>query len=124
MTLLSDAPPQQHTPDVTGWVFRISAGLLFLAVGLTKFNDRSWVRLFLEIGMGDWFRYLTGAIQSTAGLLLLIPKTTSIGAAVAGCTMLGAIGFHLFVLDTSVGGAIIPAIILAFLAVTGWRSID
>jgi len=38
MTLLSDAPPQQHTPDVTAWVFRISAGLLFLAVGIASFN--------------------------------------------------------------------------------------
>ena len=37
----------------TGWVFRISAGLLFLAVGLTKFNDRSWVGLFADIGFGD-----------------------------------------------------------------------
>ena len=124
MTLLSDAPPQQEALDVTGWVFRISAGLLFLAVGLTKFNDRSWVGLFADIGFGDWFRYLTGAIQSTAGVLLLVPRTTKAGAALAGCTMAGAIAVHLFMLDTGVGGAIIPAIILGFLAVVGLRSND
>jgi uncharacterized membrane protein YphA (DoxX/SURF4 family) len=124
MTLLSDAPPQQEALDVTGWVFRISAALLFLAVGLTKFNDRSWVGLFADIGFGDWFRYLTGAIQSTAGVLLLVPRTTKAGAALAGCTMAGAIAVHLFMLDTGVGGAIIPAIILGFLAVVGLRSND
>jgi putative oxidoreductase len=124
MTLLSDAPPQQEAPDVTDWVFRISAGLLFLAIGLTKFNDRTWVGLFADIGFGDWFRYLTGAIQSTAGVLLLVPRTTKAGAVLAGCTMAGAIAVHLFVLDTGVGGAIIPAIILGFLAVVGLRSSD
>ena len=124
MTLLSETPPQQDTPDVTGWVFRISAGLLFLAVGLTKFNNRSWVGLFADIGFGDWFRYLTGAIQSSAGLLLLVPRTTKVGAALAGCTMAGAIGVHLFLLDTGVGGAIIPAFFLALLAAVGLRSTD
>jgi uncharacterized membrane protein YphA (DoxX/SURF4 family) len=124
MTLLSDAPPQQEAPDVTGWVFQISAGLLFLAIGLTKFNDRTWVGLFADIGFGDWFRYLTGAIQSTAGVLLLVPRTTKAGAVLAGCTMAGAIAVHMFLLDTGIGGAIIPALILAFLAVVGLRTSD
>lgn len=124
MTLLSEAPPQQHSFDVTAWVMRISAGLLFLAVGVTKFNDRTWVDLFADIGIGDWFRYLTGAIQSVAAVLLLVPRTTRIGAALAGCTMAGAVAVHLFLLDTGIGGAIIPAVILAFLAIVGLRSND
>ena len=125
VTLLSDAPPQQRTPDVTAWVFRISAGLLFLAVGLVKFQSRSiWVQLFANIGIGDWFRYLTGTIQCIAGLLLLVPHTTRVGAALAACTMVGAVAVHLFVLDTGVGGAVIPAIILGFLATVGLRSSD
>jgi len=125
MTLLSDAPPQQHTPDVTAWVFRISAGLLFLAVGIAKFQTRSiWVQLFADIGLGDWFRYLTGTIQFIAGLLLLVPRTARGGAALAACTMVGAVAVHLFVLDTGIGGAVIPAIILGFLATVGLRSND
>jgi len=123
MTLLSEAPPQQRSVDVTGWVLRISAGLLFLVVGLAKFQTRSiWVQIFAQIGLGDWFRYLTGTLQCIAGLLLVVPRTTKIGAALAGCTMAGAVAVHLFVLDTGVGGAIIPAIILAFLAAAGFRS--
>jgi uncharacterized membrane protein YphA (DoxX/SURF4 family) len=99
-------------------------GLVFLAIGVTKFNDRTWVGLFADIGLGDWFRYLTGAIQSVAGVLLLVPRTTRIGAALAGCTMAGAVAVHLFLLDTGIGGAVIPAVILAFLAIVGLRSND
>jgi len=125
MTLLSEPQPRPATFDVNGWVMRISAGALFLAVGLAKFQSRSiWVQMFTNIGLGDWFRYLTGLIQCTAGLLLLVPRTTKAGAALAGCTMAGAVAVHLFVLDTGVGGAIIPAIILAFLAAVGLRSND
>jgi putative oxidoreductase len=125
MTLLSEAPPPQSSFDVTGWVLRISAGLLFLAVGLAKFQSRSiWVQLFANIGLADWFRYLTGTLQCIAGLLLLVPRTAKAGAALAGGTMAGAVAVHLFVLDTGVGGAIIPAIILVFLAAVGLRSSD
>jgi putative oxidoreductase len=125
MTLLSEAPPQQHSFDVTGWVMRISAGLLFLGVGLAKFQSRSiWVQLFANIGLGDWFRYLTGTIQCIAGILLLAPRTTTAGAALAGCTMAGAVVVHLFMLDTGVGGAVIPAVIFAFLGAVYSRSTD
>ena len=74
---LSLATPERvPTFDVTGWVLRISASVLFLGVGVTKFNtDSYWVRLFAEIGFGDWFRYLTGGLQVASGLLFLIPRT-------------------------------------------------
>jgi hypothetical protein len=36
--------------------------------------------------------------------------------------MAGAVAVHLFVLDTGIGGAIIPGVILVFLAVVGTRT--
>jgi putative oxidoreductase len=112
--LLATAP-RTPTFDVTGWVLRISAAILFLGVGLSKFeSDSQWVGLFAAIGLGDWFRYLTGALQAVGGALFLLPKTVPVAAAVAGSTMLGAVAAHLFVLGTGIGGAVIPAIVLAF----------
>jgi hypothetical protein len=97
------------TFDVTGWVLRISAGLLFLGVGLAKFSsDSYWVRLFADIGLGEWFRYLTGALQVMGGLLFLVPRTVYPAAVLAGSTMIGAVVVHMFVLDTGFGGAIFP----------------
>lgn len=117
--------PQTPSFDVTGWVLRVSAAILFLSVGLSKFeSDSHWVRLFAAIGLGDWFRYVTGALQVVGGALFLVPKTVPAAAALAGATMLGAVAVHLFVLGTGVGGAIIPAIVLAFVACVALRRVD
>lgn len=106
------------TIDVTRAVLRISAGLLFLAVGLAKFQSESyWVKLFADIGLGDWFRYLTGGLQVAGGLLFLIPRTVYAAAVLAGSTMMGAVIVHLFVLDTGFGGAIFPLALLILIAV-------
>lgn len=106
------------TIDVTRAVLRISAGLLFLAVGLAKFQSESyWVKLFADIGLGDWFRYLTGGLQVAGGLLFLIPRTVYAAAVLAGSTMIGAVIVHLFVLDTGFGGAIFPLALLILIAV-------
>ncbi len=103
--------------DVTGWVLRLGAAALFVGVGLSKFEaDTHWVELFAAIGVGDWFRYLTGALQTAGGLLFLVPQARWPAAVLTGATMLGAAGVHLFVLDTGVGGAIIPAVVLVFVA--------
>jgi hypothetical protein len=108
--------------DVRRWVLRMAAAGLFLALGLTKFRAQSlWVRLFAEIGLGDWFRYLTGALQAAAGLLFLAPRTVVAASVLAGGTMVGAALVHLFVLDTGIGGAIVPLALLVFIVVVSRR---
>lgn len=115
-------PERAPTFDVTGWVLRISAGMLFLGVGFAKFSsDSYWVRLFADIGIGDWFRYLTGALQVAGGLLFLVRRTIYPAAVLAGTTMIGAVVVHMFVLDTGFGGAIFPLALLAFIAVVATR---
>jgi putative oxidoreductase len=125
-TLLDrDQPEPSPRFDVTGWVLRLSAGAIFLAVGIAKFGTEStWAKLFAEIGLGSWFRYLTGMLQVVGGLLLIAPPTTRAGAVLVGCTMAGAVLVHLLVLDTGVGGAIIPAAVLIFVAVIALRRPD
>ena len=116
------APERVPTFDVTGWVLRIAACGVFVGVGLTKFaSDSMWVKLFAQIGLGDWFRYVTGALQVAGGLLVLVPKTIYVGLVLAGVTMVGAIVVHLFVLDTGVGGAIIPLALLVFIVAVAAR---
>jgi putative oxidoreductase len=110
------------TFDVMGWVLRIAACGIFLGVRLTKFeSDSMWVRLFAQIGFGEWFRYLTGAIQVVGGALFLLPRTRYVGAALTGGTMVGAVLVHLFILPTGIGGAIIPFALLMFIIVVTLR---
>src|SRR5947209_19985926 len=75
---------------LTVWLPRVAVALVFVAVGSSKFSDPMWVRLFGRIGLGQWFRYLTGVMQIAGGLLVLIPRTSLAGIVLAACTMLGA----------------------------------
>ena len=70
--------------------------MVFLVEGADKFsNSRLWIRVFNEIGWGQWFRYFTGAVEIAGALLLLVPLTAWVGAALLMCTMLGALLVHL-----------------------------
>lgn len=114
--------PVERTPDridlIRMWAPRVAMSLFFLSFGSQKFTDAMWVRIFQTIGFGDWFRYMTGTLQITGALLLLIPRTALIGAAVLGTTMVGAMLAWMFFLE-SPGSAVVPAIILAMLIAIG-----
>jgi putative oxidoreductase len=96
------------------WILQIGAAGMFLMVGFSKLSgDPQLVGLFDAIGLGQWFRYLTGSVEVLGAVLLLIPRLSGLGALLLAGTMLGAVATHLFV----VGGSPLPAIIL--LIVTG-----
>jgi len=95
------------------WALQIiSAGMFLLAGGLKLAGVPVMVQLFDTIGVGQWFRYLTGAIEVVGAILLLIPALASYGAAALAVTMVGAIITHLFI----VGGN--PAMSILLLAST------
>ena len=96
------------------WILQIGAAGMFLMVGFLKLSgDPQLVGLFDAIGLGQWFRYLTGSIEILGAILLLIPRLSGLGAFLLVCVMLGAVPTHLFI----VGGSPLMAIIL--LIVTG-----
>ena len=80
------------------WVLQIGAAAMFLMAGGSKLAGApEMVGLFDVIGVGQWFRYLTGVIEVGSAVMLLVP------------TMIGAVLTHLFI----VGGS--PAIALVLL---------
>ena len=82
---------------------------MFLAAGVPKLlGAPMMVRMFHAIGIGQWFRYVTGSIEVLAGLSLLVPSVAFYGAIALAATMAGAIATHLFI----VGGSPVPAIVL------------
>jgi putative oxidoreductase len=96
------------------WILQIGAAGMFLMVGFFKLSgDPRMVALFDAIGLGQWFRYVTGALEVLGAVLLLIPRLSGLGALLLMGVMLGAVPTHLFV----VGGSPLSAIIL--LIVTG-----
>jgi len=96
------------------WILQIAAAGMFLMVGFLKLSgDAQLVGLFEAIGLGQWFRYLTGALEVAGAILLLLPRTSGLGALMLAGVMAGAVITHVFI----VGGSALMAIIL--LVVTG-----
>jgi uncharacterized membrane protein YphA (DoxX/SURF4 family) len=113
--------PERRGVDVADWVLRTGAGFLFVLLGAEKLSAESqWVKLFAELGLGQWFRYFTGALQVAGGILLVIPRTSVIGASALASTMLGAIVVHVFVLGDALA-SVYPAIYLGLIVAAGWK---
>src|SRR5882724_5836900 len=100
--------------NIVLWVLQIAAAGMFLMVGYLKLSGNAQlVGLFQAIGVGQWFRYLTGSLEVAGAILLLIPRTSGLGALMLAGIMICAVVTHVFI----VGGNPQPAIIL--LIVTG-----
>lgn len=101
------------------WGVRILLALAFGAAGAAKLAGvPQMVQVFEAIGVGQWFRYVTGAVEVGAAILLLVPAAGFYGALVLAATMACAVVTHLFV----IGGSPVPALVLGLLsAFVTWR---
>ena len=94
------------------WVLQVLTAAAFLVAGFATLSGQPMmVETFEKIGVGQWFRYVTGAIEIGSAILLLIPRLTPVGAALLVCTMTGAVLSHLLV----IGGSPVPALVLGVL---------
>ncbi|MBA3768598.1 MAG: DoxX family protein, partial [Acidobacteria bacterium] len=74
------------------------------------------VGLFNTIGIGQWFRYLTGALEVAGALALLIPRLSGAGALLLVGVMIGAVLTHLFVIGGNPGMAIVLLLVSVIIA--------
>jgi uncharacterized membrane protein YphA (DoxX/SURF4 family) len=119
LDLLPEPESRNQVPD---WAIRASIAILFFLIGLGKFSsspDSHWVIMFEQIHFGQRFRYFTGIVESTAALLVLIPRTAVFGLLVLACTMLCASLIVAFVLHQP-GEATFPGFLFLVLAAVTW----
>jgi uncharacterized membrane protein YphA (DoxX/SURF4 family) len=74
------------------------AAVFFLVGGAKLIGRPDMVRLFHDIGIGQWFRYVTGTIEVTGALLLIIPFLSGAAAIGLGVVMIVASLVELLVL--------------------------
>jgi len=97
---------------IGAWTLQGIIAAAFLAAGAAKLAGVPFmVDLFAQIGLGQWFRVVTGVVEIAGAVALLVPGLASIGGLWLGFTMVGAVATHLFVLHTSP----VPAIVLGVL---------
>ncbi len=91
--------------------------LAFAAAGIAKLlGVEMMVHTFDAVGVGQWFRYVTGAIELGSAVLLWVPGCTAYAAGLLVCTMIGALVAHFTVLSAMGAGAAVPAFVLGVLA--------
>lgn len=94
---------------------KVLAGLAFLAAGFAKLSGAEMmVATFDAVGVGQWFRYVTGAIEVLGAIALFVPAVRVYGAALLAMTMVGAILAHLLIL----GPSAVPALVLLAITAT------
>src|ERR1700761_5382969 len=88
---LTPSSLQLGRPALIGlWVLQVALTGMFLAAGGSKLAGApAMVTLFDAIGIGQWFRYVTGIIEIGAGIALLIPAAAVFGALLLIPTMIG-----------------------------------
>ena len=92
------------------WVVQIGlAGMFLLAGGSKLLGAPAMVALFNTIGIGQWFRYVTGLIEVGSALALLVPSAAVFGALALVPTMIGAVATELVIVGDS---AVPPAVLL------------
>lgn len=97
---------------IGAWTLQGILAAAFVAAGSAKLAGVPYmVELFNQIGVGQWFRVVTGIVEVTGAIALVFPGLASIGAAWLGSTMVFAVATHLFILHTSPA----PAIVLGLL---------
>jgi putative oxidoreductase len=104
--------------NIALWTLQLLAALAFLAAGSGKLlGSPDMIALFDAVGIGHWFRYVTGSLEVLGALLLIVPGKTALGAVLLGCVMAGAVIAHLTVLHTA---ATAPLVLFALTAVIAW----
>lgn len=115
MTTLTASVTRPRAATALLWSGQIAAAAMFLFAGSMQLSGApDMVQAFAAIGVGQWFRYLTGTIEVVSALLLLVPSLAFFGASALAVTMVGAVIAHLAIL----GGSPMPALVLLIVTST------
>jgi uncharacterized membrane protein YphA (DoxX/SURF4 family) len=104
--------------NIALWTLQVLVALALVAAGAGKLlGSAAMVALFDAVGLGQWFRYVTGALEVLGAFLLLVPGRTAFGAVLLACVMAGAVIAHFTVLHTA---ATIPLVLFVLAVLIAW----
>src|SRR5260370_40908046 len=95
---------QEEIMIITLWILSGLVALAFIAAGGAKLAGAAvMVELFAKVGLGQWFRYVTGLLEVAAGIGFVV-SPHSFFAGVLLALVLGAVALARF----SPLGAVVP----------------
>jgi putative oxidoreductase len=114
--------PRTRSALIALWSAQVLLGAMFLLSGGSKLaGAAAMVALFDAIGVGQWFRYVTGSIEVASAVALFVPALAPFGAVVLVATMVGAVATHLFIVG---GSPAVPVVLLLGALVVAWARRD
>lgn len=109
--------------EILIWILRITASVILLQTLFFKFSGaEESVYIFSALGAEPYGRIGCAIAELIAAVLILVPRTTWIGAVAATGIMTGAILSHLFVLGIEVqndGGLLFALAVITLLCCLG-----
>ncbi|MGC2656793.1 MAG: DoxX family protein [Bryobacteraceae bacterium] len=88
--------------NILAWILAVLLAVVFLPAGGVKLiGARPMVQEFSQIGVGQWFRYLTGILEVLGAIGVLIPKyrfwaALEIAVIMACATVINIALLHMF----------------------------
>jgi putative oxidoreductase len=87
------------------WLLQVVVAVILLQTLFFKFTGAAEsVYIFSTLGAEPWGRIGSGVVELIAAILLLVPATVTVGAALALAVIAGAILSHLTILGIEVQG--------------------
>lgn len=100
------------------WILQLVAAGILAQTLFFKFSGAPESRyIFTQLGVEPWGRIVSGVVELIAVVLLLAPRTVTLGALLSLALMTGAIGSHLTRLGIEVqndGGLLFTLAVLVF----------
>lgn len=115
--MTTETLPATRTKSVSLWILRILMAALFLFASFMKLAGKpDMVAEFDTIGLGQWFRYLTGGLEVVGGMGILVPSVSVFAAILllavdAGAFVAQVAILHMDWIHTIVIGAILGTVI-------------
>lgn len=102
------------------WVLRLVAAAIMLQTLFFKFTGApESIYIFETVGLEPFGRYASGVAELIASILLLIPRTTWLGAVIGLGVISGAIMSHVIVLGIEIqgdGGTLFAMAVVVFIS--------
>ena len=103
--------------NIALWTLQVLVALAFVAAGSGKLlGTADMIDLFDAVGVGQWFRYVTGSLELLGALLLIVPRKAAFGAGLLASVMAGAVVAHLTVLQTAPTAPLVLFVLTALIA--------
>jgi uncharacterized membrane protein YphA (DoxX/SURF4 family) len=119
MSVTAVSKPRKSISTIAFLILKILLAALFIAAAGAKLAGvPMMVAEFNQVGLGQWFRYVTAVVEIAGAVLLLWPGRTLFGALLLMCVCIGAFFAQLLAIHQNVPHTIVFAAIFAAIAWT------